>query len=149
VSTGENEGERTVILVRDSGRVLNRAPQFVGRPEPSRVRPSRTGCGRFAHWQADVSRVRPSRTSGFLPARFCGRSRADLLLERQSAALLSSCARPICQALKPSSVKGLKLKSRFGVLFLASPCAPFSTTSVTVGRGIEHRASSVRWLQRQ
>jgi len=31
----------------------------------------------------------------FLPARFCGRSRADLLLERQSAALLPSCARPV------------------------------------------------------
>ncbi len=30
----------------------------------------------------------------FLPARFFGRSRADLLLERQSAALLPSCARP-------------------------------------------------------
>jgi hypothetical protein len=28
-----------------------------------------------------------------LPARFCGRSRADLLLERQSTALLPSCAR--------------------------------------------------------
>jgi len=131
--------------MRDSGRVLNRAPQFVGRSEP-RVRPSRTGCGRSAQWQADVGRVRPSRTSGFSA---CQVLRADLLLERQSTALLPSCARPICQALQPSSVRGLKLQSRFGVLFLASPCAPFSLTSVTVARGIEHRASWVRWLQRQ
>jgi hypothetical protein len=31
---------------------------------------------------------------GILPARFCGRSRADLLLARQSATLLPSCVRP-------------------------------------------------------
>ncbi len=30
----------------------------------------------------------------FLPARFCGRPRADLLLARQSGTLLPSCARP-------------------------------------------------------
>ncbi len=40
--------------------------------------------------QADVGRVRD-----VLPARFSGRSRADLLLERQSTALLPSCARPV------------------------------------------------------
>jgi hypothetical protein len=43
----------TMKLVRDSGRVLNGAPQFVGRPEGE------------LQWQADVYRVRPSRTSGF------------------------------------------------------------------------------------
>jgi hypothetical protein len=42
-----------VKLVRDSGRVLNGAPQFVGRPEGE------------LHWQADVCGVRPSRTPGF------------------------------------------------------------------------------------
>ncbi len=71
VSTLEHEGE-LMKLVRDSGRVLNGAPQFVGRPEGER------------QWQADVGI--------FCPARFCGGSRADLLLERQSTALLPSCA---------------------------------------------------------
>jgi hypothetical protein len=129
-----------VILVRGSGRVLNGAPQFEGRPEPSRTRCGRSaGCGRRRPGAAEPN-VGIFCLPGFV---------ADLLLERQSAALLPSCARPICQALKPSSVRGLKVKSRFGVLFLASPCAPFSITSVTLARGIEHRASWVRWLQRQ
>ncbi len=66
-------------LVRDSGRVLYGAPQFVGRPEGT------------LQWQA-----------GFQPARSCGRSRADLLLARQSAALLPSCARPISLSLSLS-----------------------------------------------
>ncbi len=52
VSTGEHEDE-TVRLVRDSGRVLNGAPQFVGRPEGE------------LQWQADVCRVRQMRKSGF------------------------------------------------------------------------------------
>jgi len=43
----------TVKLVRDSGRVLNGAPQFVGRPEGE------------LQLQAVVGRVWPSRTSGF------------------------------------------------------------------------------------
>jgi len=42
-----------VTLVRDSGGVLNEAPQFVGRPEGE------------LQWQADVCRVRQSRKSGF------------------------------------------------------------------------------------
>jgi hypothetical protein len=76
----------TVKLVRDSGGVLNGAPQFAGRPEGE------------VQWHADVYRVRQSRTSDFQPARCCGWSRGDLLLARQSAALLPSCARPICHA---------------------------------------------------
>ncbi len=76
MQAGEHSGARswTMKLV-DSGRVLNGAPQFVGRPTSA-------GCGR-----AD--------RRDFLPARFCRRSPADLLLERQSAALLPSCARPV------------------------------------------------------
>ncbi len=46
--TGEHEDE-TVRLVRDSGRVLNGAPQFVGRPEGK------------VQWQADVCRMRQRR----------------------------------------------------------------------------------------
>ncbi len=45
-------------------------------------------------WQADVCRVCDrAEAKIFLPARFWGRSRADLLLEQQCAALLPSCAR--------------------------------------------------------
>jgi hypothetical protein len=50
VSTGERPLRCTV---RDSGRVLNGAPQFVGRPEGE------------PQWQADVCRMRQSRKSGF------------------------------------------------------------------------------------
>jgi hypothetical protein len=73
-----------VRLLRDSGRVLNRAPQFVGRPEGE------------LQWQADICRRCSSRVASqeFLPARFCRRSWADLLLMRQSAMLLPSCAQP-------------------------------------------------------
>ncbi len=74
----------TVKLVRDSGRVLNGAPQFVGRPEGE------------LQLQAVVGRVWPSRTSGFSA---CQVFVADLILERQSAALLPSCARPISLSL--------------------------------------------------
>jgi hypothetical protein len=42
-----------VRLVRDSGRVLNGTPQFVGRPEGE------------LQWQADVFRVLQSRKAGF------------------------------------------------------------------------------------
>jgi hypothetical protein len=51
---GEHAGARrwTMKLV-DSGRVLNEAPQFVGRPEGE------------LQWQADVGRVRPRRSSRF------------------------------------------------------------------------------------
>ncbi len=50
VSTGERALRWTV---RDSGRVLNGAPQFVGRPEGE------------PQWQADVCRMRQSRKSRF------------------------------------------------------------------------------------
>jgi hypothetical protein len=73
----------SVRLLRDSGRVLNRAPQFVGRPE-----------GKL-QWQADICRwCSRVGSQDFLPARFCGRSWADLLLMPQSAVLLPSCAQP-------------------------------------------------------
>jgi len=58
----------TVKLVRHSGRMLNGAPQFVGRPE------------RELHWQAGCD---PTERQDFLPARFCGASHADLLLSRR------------------------------------------------------------------
>jgi hypothetical protein len=51
-----------VRLVRDSGRVLNGAPQFVGRHSG---RQTSAGCGR-------------AESPDFRAARFCGRSRADL-----------------------------------------------------------------------
>jgi len=70
----------TVRLVRDSGRVLNEASQFVGRPEGE------------LQWQADVCRVRQSRNSGISACQVLWR--ADLLLAWQSAALLPECARP-------------------------------------------------------
>jgi hypothetical protein len=72
--------------------VLNGAPQFVGRPEGE------------LQWQADVGRERRAERRDFQPARFCGPSRADLLLERQSAALLPSCATPLSLSLSLSSV---------------------------------------------
>jgi hypothetical protein len=75
-----------VKLVRDSGRVLNGAPQFVGRPEGE------------LQLQAVVGRVWPSRTSGFSA---CQVFVADLILERQSAALLPSFVdflRPLVEA---------------------------------------------------
>jgi len=80
---GRWAGRWSVRLLRDSGRVLNKAPQFVGRPEGE------------LQWQADICR-RCSRVASqdFLPARFCGRSWADLLLMRLSAVLLPSCAQP-------------------------------------------------------
>jgi hypothetical protein len=81
VSRGEREGE-TVKLVRNSGRVLNGAPQsWAGGKGSSSGRQTSAGCGR-------------AERRDFPPSRFCGRSRADLLLERKSAALLPSCARP-------------------------------------------------------
>jgi hypothetical protein len=62
--------------------VPNGAPKSVHRPEESYSgRQTSAGCGR-------------AERRDFLPATFCGRSRADLLLERQSAALLPSCVRP-------------------------------------------------------
>jgi hypothetical protein len=59
-----------VRLVRDSGRVLNGVPQFVGRHSG---RPTSAACGR-------------AESPDFRPARFCGGSRADLLLARQFCA---------------------------------------------------------------
>jgi hypothetical protein len=56
VSTKVN-GETRERLVRDSGRVLNGAPQFGGRPE------------RQLQWQAGCN---PAERQDFLPARFCG-----------------------------------------------------------------------------
>jgi hypothetical protein len=55
-----------VRIVRDSGRVLNGAPQFVGRHS---VGQKSGRCGR-------------AESPDFRPARFCGRSQADLLLAR-------------------------------------------------------------------
>jgi hypothetical protein len=71
MQAGEHAGARswTMKLV-DSGRVLNGAPQIVGRPELE------------IQWQADVGRVRPSRSSGCSACQVLCRSRADLLLER-------------------------------------------------------------------
>jgi hypothetical protein len=71
MQAGEQAGARswTMKLV-DSGRVLNGAPQFVGRQELE------------IQWQADVGRVRPSRSSGCSACQVLCRSRADLLLER-------------------------------------------------------------------
>jgi hypothetical protein len=69
-----------VRVVRDLGRVLNGAPQFMGRPEGE------------LQWQADVRRVWQSRKSGFSACqvlwKIAGRSTSC------AAALLPSCARP-------------------------------------------------------
>jgi hypothetical protein len=69
-----------VRLVRDLGRVLNGAPQFLGRPEGE------------LQWQADVRRVWQSRKSGSSACqvlwKIAGRSASC------AAALLPSCARP-------------------------------------------------------
>ncbi len=72
VSTGEHRWARrwTVRLVRDSGRVLNGVPQFVGRHGG---RPTSAACG-------------SAESPDFRPARFCGGSRADLLFARQFCA---------------------------------------------------------------
>jgi hypothetical protein len=70
-----------VRLVRDSGRVVNGAPQFVGRKGSHSGRQTSAACGR-------------AESRDFPPARFCGRSRTHLLLARQSATLLPSCVRP-------------------------------------------------------
>jgi hypothetical protein len=59
-----------VRLVRDSGRVLNGVPQFVGRHGG---RPTSAACG-------------SAESPDFRPARFCGGSRADLLFARQFCA---------------------------------------------------------------
>jgi hypothetical protein len=95
MQAGEHAGGArswTMKLV-DSGRVPNGAPQFVGRPEGE------------LQWQADVGRGGRVDRRDVLPARFCGRSRADLLLERQSATLLPSCPRPNYQSNKHPNVK--------------------------------------------
>jgi hypothetical protein len=55
-----------VRLVRDSGRVVNGAPQFVGTKGSHSGRQTSAGCGR-------------AESRDFLPARFCRGSRADLL----------------------------------------------------------------------
>jgi hypothetical protein len=82
MQAGEHAGARSwTMKLPNSGAVLNGAPQFVGRPEGE------------LQWQADVGRVRPNRSSIFSACQVCGRSRADLLLERQSAALFPSCGR--------------------------------------------------------
>ncbi len=74
VSTGERALRWTV---RDLGRVLNGAPQFVGRPEGE------------PQWQADVCRMRQSGKSGFSACqvlwRIAGRSASPKALCRTSS----------------------------------------------------------------
>ncbi len=69
-------------LVRDSGRVLNGAPQFVGRPEGE------------LQWQADVGRGRPSKTSGFSASQvswpIAGRSASRAALCRASSLMCAT-----------------------------------------------------------
>ncbi len=60
---------------------MERRSSWAGRKGSYSGRQTSAGCGR-------------AERRDFLRARYCGRSRADLLLERQSAALLPSCARP-------------------------------------------------------
>jgi hypothetical protein len=71
---------KALNFVRDSGRVQNGAPSsWAGRKGSSSGR------------QTSAARGRAERRD-ILPARSCGRSRVDLLLARQSAVLLPSCA---------------------------------------------------------
>jgi hypothetical protein len=79
VSTLEHEGER-LKLVRDSGQSAKRSAAVRGQ------------AGRGATVAGGRRPDAAEQDVGiFWPARFCGGSRADLLLERQSTALLPSC----------------------------------------------------------
>ncbi len=70
-----------VRLVRDSGRVLN-----VGRIRERFGQSTKRGQAK------GVATVIGKQSQDFLPARFCGRSQANLLLTWQSIVLLPSCA---------------------------------------------------------
>ncbi len=71
-------------FVRDSGRVLNGAPQFVGRPEGE------------LQWQGKRLPGVAERTVGIFCLSGFVADRGQICFSPQSAALLPSCVRPIC-----------------------------------------------------
>jgi len=77
---------KALNFVRDLGRVLNGAPQFLGRPGRQATLTGRR-----------LSDAAEQKVGDFVPARFCGKPRADLFLARllpsRTAALLPSCVR--------------------------------------------------------